>query len=81
MKVDPLTIEVARDAWLEDEQDGTRFEEILEAYGIPPAIRNYIRKRFEKESAADFDQKWRIKFLTWDLVDGRYEVTDNTPGY
>ena len=79
-KVDPLTIDVARDAWLED-QGGTRFEGILEEYDIPKPIRNYIRKRFEKEAAADFDQRWRITALSWEHVDGRYEVTDNTPGY
>lgn len=91
MRVEQEQIEVARDAWQEDqEQDppSERWREMLKEH--PVAVQNYIGKRFEKERAdlagmpeTSFasPQRFRITSLSYARGADGWEVTDNTPGY
>jgi hypothetical protein len=79
VKIDRDQIEVARDAWQEDNGASERWRAMLEEH--PRAIQNYIGKRFETEAATGFNQAYRITSLSYlERGGGRYEVVDNTPG-
>lgn len=77
-RVEHDVLEVARDAWQQDPA-GTLWRELLG--DVPEPVRLYIRKRFEREARTDFNQAWRIQWLTYNKCDEGYEILDNTPGY
>lgn len=93
--IEQAQIEVARDAWQEDE-GGKRWRELLKEH--PTAIQNYIGKRFEKERTelarlvekleaegeevpAGLQPEFRITYIRYERDGDLWSVTDNTPGY
>lgn len=86
VRVEQEQIEVARDAWQEDEGASDRWRDMLKEH--PRAIQNYIGKRFEKERndlAREIEglggcQRFRIILLSYVREGALWEITDNTPG-
>lgn len=93
-RIDQEQIEVARDAWQEDEGASERWRACLE--GHPLAVQNYIGKRFAREHAdiaraiekfeakgeeapPNVGQMFRITSLTYEPDGENWAVTDNTP--
>ena len=94
MRVELEQIEVARDAWQED-QGGERWREMLKEH--PRPIQNYIGKRFEAERAelarvaekydpekhqlmVGYRPRFRITSLTYAPDGALWAIVDNTPG-
>jgi hypothetical protein len=95
VKIDIEQIEVARDAWQEDEGETDHWREMLKEHPTP--IQNYIGKRFEAERAElarvverfakrgeEVPGHWRPRFRITQITYAQsapeqWAVTDNTP--
>lgn len=86
VRVEQAQIEVARDAWQEDEGASDRWRDMLKEH--PRAVQNYIGKRFERERddlareivGLGGAQRFRITSLTYERDGTLWNITDNTPG-